>query len=249
MTEGDRFSNADGGPLSNFDASDGNADASDGANPGDAVALVVVCGLPGVGKTTVAERVADHVDGAVLRTDVIRKELFDEPEYSEAETEAVYTELISRARDRVTAGSSVVLDATFANARFREDVREVGSRVADAFALVEVVCEESVVERRIERRDGISDADFEIHLHFKRVFDEIGRDHVVVDNSGEEAATFAQVDSAFGGSDAANGPPFDGPADAGGRSSDAETAVPDTETAIPDSDGEGPSALSERRVD
>ena len=161
--------------------------------------LVVVCGLPGVGKTTVAERVAAHVDGRIRRTDVIRKELFDDPEYTDAETEAVYVELLSRARDDIGAGDAVVLDATFADARFRADARETAAEAEAEFDLVEVACDEAVVKRRIERRDGISDADFEIHLHFKELFDEVATDHVVVDNSGTEAETFAQVDTAFAG--------------------------------------------------
>jgi len=191
--------------MSNRDAVDG-ADAAgafagrDGAGTGDAEAgaLAVVCGLPGVGKTTVAERIAAHVDGEILRTDVIRKELFADPDYSDAETEAVYAELIDRARERAADGDAVVLDATFADARFRADVREMGERVADSFDLVAVECDESVVERRIERRDGVSDADFDVYLHFKDVFDRIETDHVTVDNSGDEAETFAQVDAAFG---------------------------------------------------
>jgi len=192
--------------MSNRDAVDGGDTAGafagrDGDETGDAEAgaLAVVCGLPGVGKTTVAERIAAHVDGDILRTDVIRKELFEDPDYSDAETEAVYAELIDRARERVADGDAVVLDATFADARFRADVREMGERAAESFDLVAVECDESVVERRIERRDGISDADFDVYLHFKDVFDRIETDHVTVDNSGEEAETFAQVDAAFGG--------------------------------------------------
>ncbi|MDB2275552.1 Predicted kinase [Halorubrum ezzemoulense] len=169
--------------------------ADDGASTGR---LVVVCGLPGVGKTTVAERIADHVDGRIRRTDVIRKQLFDDPEYTDAETEAVYAELLARARDDVDDGGAVVLDATFADARFRADAQETAAEAAAEFDLVEVACDEAVVERRIERRDGISDADFEIHLHFKELFDEVASEHVVVDNSGTEAETFAQVDAAFG---------------------------------------------------
>ena len=160
--------------------------------------LVVVCGLPGVGKTTVAERIADHVDGRIRRTDVIRKELFPDPEYTDAETEAVYEELLARARDDVDAGDAVVLDATFADDRFRSRAREVAAETAAGFDLVEVACDEEVVERRIERRDGISDADFEIHLHFKELFDDVASEHVRVDNSGTESETFAQVDAAFG---------------------------------------------------
>jgi shikimate kinase len=40
------------------------------ADTGD---IIVVCGLPGVGKSTVARAIADAVDGEVLRTDVIRQ--------------------------------------------------------------------------------------------------------------------------------------------------------------------------------
>ena len=169
--------------------------------------LVVVCGLPGVGKTTVAERIADHVDGRVLRTDVIRKELFTEPTYAEEETEAVYAELLERARARLADGESIVLDATFADERFRAAARETADRVADRFVLVKVECDESVVAERLRRRDGISDADFDVHLQFKKSFDRIdptdsvsgtNGDVVVVDNSGDETETRAQVDAVFG---------------------------------------------------
>lgn len=174
--------------MSNREAADAVDEAGD---------LVAVCGLPGVGKTTVAERVADHVDGRVLRTDVIRKELFPDPAYSDAETEAVYGELIERARDHVADGESVVLDATFADERYRTAVREMAAHTAAGFDVVKVECDESVVKRRIERRDGVSDADFRIHLRFKKLFDAVDDADVVVDNSGERTGTFAQVDEAF----------------------------------------------------
>lgn len=191
---------ADDAEAANAEAANAEPATAEPAATEPAGALAVVCGLPGVGKTTVAERVAARVGGEVLRTDVIRKELFDDPEYTEGETEAVYAELIDRARDRVVDGDAVVLDATFADARFRAEVREMGERVAGSFDLVAVECDEPVVERRIERRDGLSDADFEVYLHFKDAFDRIETDHVVVDNSGDETETFAQVDGAFGGS-------------------------------------------------
>ncbi|GAA0551922.1 AAA family ATPase [Halorubrum ejinorense] len=191
-------------PSSNGDAAGSlaptrsdSAAATDDDDEASTGRLVVVCGLPGVGKTTVAERIADHVDGRIRRTDVIRKELFDDPEYTDAETEAVYAELLARARDDIDAGGAVVLDATFAEGRFRTAARETAAEAGAEFDLVEVACDEAVVERRIERRDGISDADFDIHLRFKELFDEVATDHVVVDNSETQAETFAQVDAAF----------------------------------------------------
>ena len=38
--------------------------------------LVIVCGLPSTGKSTVAKQIAEDTKGKILRTDVIRKELF-----------------------------------------------------------------------------------------------------------------------------------------------------------------------------
>jgi hypothetical protein len=52
--------------------------------------LVVVCGLPGVGKTTVAGMVADRFGAETLRTDVVREELIAEPTYTDEERDAVY---------------------------------------------------------------------------------------------------------------------------------------------------------------
>jgi predicted kinase len=221
-------------PTSKRDAADSLApEASTAAAEDEASSgrLVVVCGLPGVGKTTVAERVADRVDGRIRRTDVIRKELFDDPEYTDAETAAVYAELLSRARDDVDAGEAVVLDATFADARFRADAREAAAGADAEFDLVEVACDEAVVERRIERRDGISDADFEIHLRFKELFDEVATDHVVVDNSGTEAETVAQVDAAFGAGTAGDGAP-----DEDGSTEDAAPGGRDRSAAVTDAE-------------
>lgn len=202
MSDGDERSDRGGPSVTEHGASESSVTGRDisessTAADGSRGRVVAVCGLPGAGKTTVAERIADRLGGAVVRTDVIRKALFDNPQYTDAETAAVYDELLARARDRAADGSAVVLDATFADGRFREDAREAAAAVAADFDLVEVTCDEAVVRRRIERRDGVSDADFEIHRRFRRLFDPLTADRVVIDNSGTQRETFAQVDAAF----------------------------------------------------
>lgn len=167
---------------------------ADGTAPLAVDGLVVVCGLPGVGKTTVARRIADRTGAVVLRTDAVRKELFPDPEYTASETATVYAELLGRAADRLADGETVVLDATFAEASFRADARETARERGVPFRMVKVECTEAVVERRIRRREGLSDADFEIHQLFREEYDPLELDHYTVDNSGSEAGTRAQVD-------------------------------------------------------
>jgi predicted kinase len=163
----------------------------------EGVSLVAVCGLPGVGKSTVARRVADRLEAEALRTDVVRKERFDDPEYTDAETAAVYDELLARAADRLAAGDRVVLDATFKSRERRLEARDLAEDLDCGFRLVHVDCEASVVERRIAARDGVSDADFEVHLALRERFEPVEMDHLAVDNSGSEAETRRQVDAAF----------------------------------------------------
>jgi predicted kinase len=161
----------------------------------EAVSLVVVCGLPGVGKTTVARRAADRLDARLLRTDEVRKDLFPDPEYSSEETAAVYDEVLRRARQELTTGESVVLDGTFRTERLRERAADVAGGQGAAFELVAVDSEESVVRRRIAERNGdASDADFEIYGVIAEEFEPIDCEHATVDNSGPLADTHAQVD-------------------------------------------------------
>ncbi len=160
--------------------------------------LLIVCGLPGAGKTTVAETVADRVGGRLLRTDVVRKDLFPDPDYTEAEKQAVYDELLTRGRDAVQAGETAVLDGTFKEAEFRDRAVELADELDVSLELVKVECEESVARRRIsERTDDESDADPELHSRFRDLFEPIEVDHVVVDNSGELSETMARIDELF----------------------------------------------------
>jgi len=171
--------------------------AGDDGTAGDGQRLVVLCGLPGVGKSTVAAMVADRLGATRFRTDAVRKELFAEPTYDDAETEQVYAELHGRARRALEAGEAVVLDATFARSEHRLRSRELAASCAVPFSLVEVVCEESVVDRRLAEREGISDADRAVYRQFREEFEPVDAEHAVVDNSGTPAETRAQVEALF----------------------------------------------------
>jgi len=159
--------------------------------------LVALCGLPGVGKSTVSRYIQEGLDARRLRTDRVRQEMFPDPTYSEEERRAVYHELCDRAEEYLAAGESVVLDATFANTDCRDTVREVATDYDIPFYFVRVVCEQSVAEQRIADRDDLSDADVDVYRQFKQTFEPIECDHAVIDNSGSKANTRSQVSVLF----------------------------------------------------
>jgi aminoglycoside phosphotransferase family enzyme len=120
------------------------------------VHLVLVGGLPGTGKTTVAQGLADRLGWAVLRSDEVRKELagLDPAEpavaapfegiYSRARTAEVYRELLRRGEQALGWGESVVLDATWLDPEQREAAR-AAARAGHAH-IHEICCDLSVDE-------------------------------------------------------------------------------------------------------
>jgi aminoglycoside phosphotransferase family enzyme/predicted kinase len=127
--------------------------------------LVLVGGLPGTGKSTLARAIGEQARGHVIRTDVVRKELTGgEGIYDEEWTTRTYDECRGRAEDLLFEGKRTVVDATFAD----ETQRQAFLRTATALSVPVVwfVCQagrERVRERLAARRGDASDADFGVY--------------------------------------------------------------------------------------
>ena len=161
----------------------------------DRPTLLVYCGLPGVGKSMASAYTADRFPATRYRSDEIRKELFSDPSYTTAESDATYAELLERARTDLEDGSNVVLDATFRSKARRDRAATVAGEVGADATFVHVTCSLEVVEERLaERTDTISDAEFEQHLQLRESFDPLEREHVVIDNSGTIEETREQLE-------------------------------------------------------
>lgn len=131
-----------------------------------AVRLVLVGGLPGSGKTTLASALADRLGAALLQSDLIRKELLGRPGawhapapyregiYSPVHTSSTYHELVRRARDLLALGETVVLDASWLSSEHRALAAEVAANTHSELVALECVAPDSVRANRIVTRTG-----------------------------------------------------------------------------------------------
>jgi predicted kinase len=160
--------------------------------------LVVVCGPPGVGKSTVAELIADRTGAARLRTDVVRRDVAPDPDYTDDERRRVYGELFERAGGALADDRWLVLDGTFQYRETRDRAADLAAGFGADFELVRVTCDEQTVRQRLaERTEDPSDAVFENYRAIRRAFDPVRRDHLTVDNSGSLDRTKAAVRDLF----------------------------------------------------
>lgn len=140
-----------------------------------AVRLVLIGGLPGTGKTTVATRLAERTRATLLSSDHLRAELastgqidggigrFGAGRYSPAHRARVYDELLDRARGLLARGVSVILDASWTGQEDRRRAETLAGDVAAELIALRCACPRDLAHQRIgDRRGSESDATAEI---------------------------------------------------------------------------------------
>jgi hypothetical protein len=147
--------------------------------------LIIICGLPGSGKTTLARALSNKLKAVHISSDIVRKRMFTRPGYGEEEKRAVYGEMEAEASGALGEGKTVVVDATFYQGALRERFMKIAENNGRKAALVLCVLAEEEVRRRLGRRKegGPSDADFAIYLKMKESFEPIAGEHLVVESS------------------------------------------------------------------
>jgi aminoglycoside phosphotransferase family enzyme/predicted kinase len=167
--------------------------------------LIAVGGLSGTGKSVLARMLAADIPpmpGAiVLRSDIVRKELFDYAEterlpehaYTAAVTEKVYATLGARAARVLRAGHSAIIDAVFAKGDEREDAAKVATDAGVPFRGLFLTADLETRVARVGSRVGdASDADTEV-ARKQAGYDLGALDWSEVDASGTPHQTLARA--------------------------------------------------------
>jgi aminoglycoside phosphotransferase family enzyme/predicted kinase len=154
--------------------------------PGRKPCLLLVTGLPGTGKSSLARGLADSAGFCVVRSDVARKELagvagrgqtppqLRETLYTQEWNERTYAECLRRAEQLLFEGRRVLVDATFREEQQRQAFLAAAVRWGVPGVLLLCEAEPGTVRRRLEtRRGNASDADWPVYLQVAANWEEI----------------------------------------------------------------------------
>ena len=115
---------------------------------------MLVGGAPGTGKTTLAQGIADHRGWVLLSSDTVRREVppIAADRYGDAAKQATYIELLSRAREALECGESVVVDATWGAVAMRTLAEDVATATSSRLVALECHVPIEVAVARAQRR-------------------------------------------------------------------------------------------------
>ena len=180
-------------------------------------ALIVVCGLSGSGKSTVA-RLLQHRKGfKVINSDRVRKRLAAVPAhehsftdyganiYSARFTKIAYDTMLAEAESLIRSGCGAILDATFKASADRQLALSLATRHGVPVLFVECVVSEEEAIRRLERRGSaqseVSDATPEVHRRQRAEFQPIHeippRNHLRLDTTRQRENLIAEIEDAL----------------------------------------------------
>jgi len=167
--------------------------------------MIIVCGLPGSGKTTFAIALARAIGAVHLNTDRIRAAEGKQGQYTNTTKTGVYESLYARCREELLQGNVVVLDGTFS----RDDYRAPFTLLADELSVpliwIEIIAPENVIRERVSKTRAYTEADFSVYQKIKMEFEPLPPGHLVLDSVTkstkemlEQAEAYLDTQDGFG---------------------------------------------------
>ncbi|MDD4874401.1 MAG: ATP-binding protein [Dehalococcoidales bacterium] len=153
------------------------------ANP----VLVVVCGLPGTGKSYFSKKLSERLPFVVLESDVLRRVLNKVPKYDRSENARLFQAIYLLSEKLLKEGVPIIVDATNLTEKHRRRYYDISDKLGVKLIMVQVDAPPSIVEGRLRNRindeENSSGADWKVYQKMKKSVDKIKRKHYALDTS------------------------------------------------------------------
>lgn len=129
-----------------------------------AIQLIITHGLSGSGKSYLSKQLSHAADIIHLRSDVERKRLFglsqhtkttsgiNEGIYTPEITQKTYQQLLQLSRSILTAGFSVLVDATFLQHQYRDIFKSLADELNLPFTILHCEADNKTLKQRVQQR-------------------------------------------------------------------------------------------------
>jgi predicted kinase len=158
--------------------------------------LIAMAGLPGTGKSTLAQRLADACAGIVLNKDLIRAALFPvaQIEYSTRQDDFCMSIMFQVASYMLRDDPSqhVILDGRTFSRRYQvAALDQLAGELKTPLKIIECVCSDETVQKRLEEKVTMGakhlagNRDYHLYLTIKAHFEPIREPKLVVNTDDD----------------------------------------------------------------
>lgn len=151
--------------------------------------IVLMAGLPGTGKSTIARELAVRTQGVIISKDDIRAAIFtsQHTDHSAEQDDFVMEVMLDSARFlcRQSPERTIFLDGrTFSKAYQIDRAVAVADEIRQTWKILECICSQASAQHRLEKADPHHPAhnrSFQLYLQVKERFEPIIRPKTIID--------------------------------------------------------------------
>ena len=150
--------------------------------------IILMAGLPGTGKSTIARELASRLSGTILSKDKIRHSIFaaHEIEYSTRQDDFCMEIMLQAAGHLLEKDPTryIFLDGRTFSRRYQLDrAIDVADRLNQPWRILECTCSDQSAKARLEQETGhpAGNRDFSLYQALQRRFEQITRPKAVLD--------------------------------------------------------------------
>ncbi len=171
--------------------------------------LILVVGLPGTGKTFLAENLlSSHFSGFIsISTDEIRRRYFGLSEhhyldfnqeiYSQEKRNEIYNVINLMVDILLTQGFSIVVEGTYYTREKRDILLQTCHRLKHQYLIIKTSYPDELMEFRLKNREisdnDTSDARYHIYLALKERFESIEQPHITINTQQSITSCIEEV--------------------------------------------------------
>jgi predicted kinase len=146
--------------------------------------IIIVCGLPGSGKSFFAAKLAGTFNCAYVNTDVVRKSVVTGKTYTDKEKLSVYDAMLKQMNLQIDQNKDILLDGTFYKREIREQFKAAAKNKGQVI-FIEVKAIEYLISERVQKKRPDSDASFEVYKEIKAKWEPLQEEHLVLQSTND----------------------------------------------------------------
>jgi len=117
--------------------------------------LIIICGLPGVGKSLIAEKLAKKLQAEHISIDGIRRKYlkdnkyfrYEDKSFPKEERNLAYKKMLEVARNKLKQNKNIILESSFSTAAKRKRIIRLAKQINQKYFLIEITCPEKIVKK------------------------------------------------------------------------------------------------------
>lgn len=153
--------------------------------------LILIAGLPGSGKTTLANVFAKKYSFAHFNADQVRRELGLWGSYRTEDKARVYDDLLARTQNALARGEAVVVDSTFYQTALRNRFEALAENLGQKTLWVLATAPDETLRQRVASPRADSEANVAVLEKIKAQFEPLEPPFLTIDTSSGSAEKLA----------------------------------------------------------